>query len=140
MADKLFKDYYNEKLESAFVPGASKILVQTGTAEPEKIDSGLFEQRRQSSFNTSATLPSSANGIKLFCNPVANITITIDATLLNNLQENYFINKSAFTVTFAAAVGTTLNAEQGLIINAGGTAFLIKEDSLDEVYLFISNP
>jgi hypothetical protein len=140
MADKKFKDYYNLRTESPFVPGSSKILVQTGTDEPKKIDSSLFEQRRQSPFNTSATLPSSANGIKLFCRPVANIITTIDATLLNNLQENYFINKSAFTVTFAAAVGTTLVSPQGLVINQNGTAFLIKEDGLNEVSLFISNP
>tara|TARA_R110000772_G_scaffold243304_1_gene356122 strand:+ start:87 stop:509 length:423 start_codon:yes stop_codon:yes gene_type:complete len=140
MPDKLFKDYYNEKTESAFVPGSSKILVQTGTAEPEKIDTSLFEQQKQSSFNSSSTLPASANGIRLFCRPVANIIITIDASGMSNLQENYFLNKAAFTVTFAAAAGTTLVSPQGLVINENGTAFLIKEDSLSEVSLFVSNP
>jgi hypothetical protein len=45
MADKLFKDYYNEKTESVSVPVNGKLLVQTGTNEPEKIDVDLLKNK-----------------------------------------------------------------------------------------------
>tara|TARA_R110000772_G_scaffold156700_1_gene267881 strand:+ start:670 stop:2247 length:1578 start_codon:yes stop_codon:yes gene_type:complete len=44
MSDKLFKDYYNEKTEAVSVPTGGKVLLQSGTDEPEKIDVSLLTQ------------------------------------------------------------------------------------------------
>ena len=38
MADKLFRTYYNEKVEATTLPSSSKVLIQEGTDEPKKID------------------------------------------------------------------------------------------------------
>mgnify|MGYP003625030187 CR=1 FL=1 len=42
MADKLFRTYYNEKTELSAALDAGKILVQSGTDEPKKVDANLF--------------------------------------------------------------------------------------------------
>ena len=47
MADKLFRDYYNEKTEEVSLPVDGKLLVQTGTDEPDKIDVDLFATAAQ---------------------------------------------------------------------------------------------
>jgi len=42
MADKLFRTYYNEKVEATTLPSSSKVLIQEGTDEPKKIDPSLI--------------------------------------------------------------------------------------------------
>tara|TARA_R110000850_G_scaffold101271_1_gene209514 strand:+ start:487 stop:1944 length:1458 start_codon:yes stop_codon:yes gene_type:complete len=59
MADKLFKDYYNEKIELAATLDAGKILVQSGTAEPKKVDANLFA----SQLDLNKTLHTTSTGL-----------------------------------------------------------------------------
>ena len=42
MADKLFRTYYNEKVEATTLPSSSKVLIQEGADEPKKIDADLI--------------------------------------------------------------------------------------------------
>jgi hypothetical protein len=58
MADKLFRDYFNEKTESVTLPDNSKILIQEGTDEPKKIDIDLFATADNSVKKTGETTQS----------------------------------------------------------------------------------
>jgi hypothetical protein len=58
MADKKFKDYYNEKNEAVAIPSGGKLLLQTGTDEPEKIDVGLITAKSDDSDRLGGELPS----------------------------------------------------------------------------------
>lgn len=42
MADKLFRDYYDERVEQSALDGNTKVLVKTGTGDVEKIDASLL--------------------------------------------------------------------------------------------------
>ena len=56
MADKLFRDYFNEKTETGSVPAGGKLLVQTGGAtEPKRLDVDLFATVANSVQKTGAT-------------------------------------------------------------------------------------
>ena len=56
MADKLFRDYFNEKTETGSVPAGGKLLVQTGGAtEPQKLDIDLLATVANSVQKTGAT-------------------------------------------------------------------------------------
>jgi hypothetical protein len=40
MADKLFRDYFNEKVTDTVLPANAKVLIQDGTGEPTQINAG----------------------------------------------------------------------------------------------------
>tara|TARA_R110000796_G_scaffold83600_3_gene182802 strand:+ start:739 stop:1302 length:564 start_codon:yes stop_codon:yes gene_type:complete len=95
----------------------------------------------QGQIDTSTSLNSGSNGIHVFCNPVADIDITIDHLALADKHENYFINESAFNVTFVPSVANSTNviATNALILEPNGTAYLIRKGSENKIYLKISN-
>jgi hypothetical protein len=62
MADKLFRDYYNEKVTAASIPVAAKIMVQEGASEPKKLDVSVFATAAQGTKADSA-LPSTATAV-----------------------------------------------------------------------------
>jgi hypothetical protein len=95
----------------------------------------------QGAINTTTSLAIGSNGVKIFCNPSANIDITIDYLTLVNNHETFFINKSSFEVTFIASVSssTVVDASDGLVLKPDGIAYLIRAASANEIYLKISN-
>tara|TARA_R110000850_G_scaffold87797_1_gene188608 strand:- start:149 stop:1675 length:1527 start_codon:yes stop_codon:yes gene_type:complete len=101
-----------------------------------------LEIQKQSDINASASLTVGSNGIKVFCNPTAAINITVDHLALKTNHENYFVNESAFNVTFVASVAnsTILVSPNALILQPNGTAYLIRKGALNKTFLYISNP
>jgi hypothetical protein len=95
----------------------------------------------QDSISSTISLTASSNGVRTFCNPSANIDITIDHLTLANNHETLFINKSNFEVTFIASVSssTFVDASSGLVLKPDGMAYLIRAASANEIYLKISN-
>jgi hypothetical protein len=95
----------------------------------------------QDAISSTTSLTASSNGVKIFCNPSANIEITIDHLTLVNNHETLFINKSNFEVTFIASVSssTFVDASSGLVLKPDGMAYLIRAASANEIYLKISN-
>ena len=142
MPDKLFKDYYNEKVEAASVPVSSKMLVQSGTLEPQKIDVKLFAITSQLTITFTTSLVQAASGLKIFCNASAAINVNVDHLSLTTNHENYFVNESTFDVTFVASVAnsTVIVSPNALILKPNGTAYLIRKGALNKTFLYISNP
>tara|TARA_R110000772_G_scaffold100223_2_gene200398 strand:- start:1747 stop:3003 length:1257 start_codon:yes stop_codon:yes gene_type:complete len=95
----------------------------------------------QSDIIAATTLPAASNGEKIFLDPPAAISIDIDHLVLADKQENYFINESAFNVTFVPSVANSTNviAANALILEPSGTAYLIRKGSENKIYLNISN-
>jgi hypothetical protein len=95
----------------------------------------------QSDIIAATTLSSASNGEKIFLDPPAAIDINIDHLELADKQENYFINESAFNVTFVPSVANSTNviAANALILGPNGTAYLIRKGSENKIYLNISN-
>jgi hypothetical protein len=95
----------------------------------------------QGQIDTSTSLNSGSNGIHVFCNPVADIDITIDHLALADKHENFFLNESAFSVTFVADAtnSTVLLGSNGLVLGANSTAYLIRKGTENKTYIKISN-
>ena len=69
MADKLFRTYYNEKTELSAALDAGKILVQSGTDEPKKVDANLFASQldlnsKENTSNKQNSLAVDGTGLK----------------------------------------------------------------------------
>jgi hypothetical protein len=108
---------------------------------------GLVKSPVQSSLNASSSLPGSATGITLLCNPSSDMIVTLDHLNMDARHQNYFINESAFTITFVVSEDdpgqpgyTFLKAPNGVVIDPEGTAFLLRKEGANKIFLNISNP
>jgi hypothetical protein len=101
-----------------------------------------YKKAGQANINASTTLTVGSNGIKIFFNPSFDINLTVDHLALTTNHENYFSNESIYPVTFVAssASSTLLVFYNGLVLNSGGTAYLIRKGTENKTFIYISNP
>jgi hypothetical protein len=98
--------------------------------------------QQQKDINSAVTLGASDIGKYVFFDPIADINIDIDHTQLAVKHSNYFKNESTYTVTFVAnsANATNLIGVNGLVLQSGGTAYLLRKGSENKTYLEVYNP
>jgi hypothetical protein len=109
----------------------------TGTKYPS-----VEALQQQTEITTAETLIASDIGKYIFCNPATAISITVDYTQLAVKHSNYFKNESAHDVTFVANAGnsTVLTGANGLVLQPGGTAYLLRKGNANTTYIEIYNP
>jgi hypothetical protein len=98
--------------------------------------------QQQIEINNTATLTATQIGKYVFFDPTSDIDININHTQLAAKHSNYFKNESIYSVTFVAdsANSTVLIGDNGLVLQSGGTAFLLRKGSENKTYLEIYNP
>ena len=100
MADKLFRTYYNEKVEATTLPSSSKVLIQEGTDEPKKIDASLISNNSIAINNNVVLLDSFRKHIVQTLDQNFTVSIagikegSVVSALFNSSSDPNFINVS----------------------------------------------
>ena len=98
--------------------------------------------QQQTEVTSAITITASQIGKHVFFNPASTINVDVDHTQLAVKHSNYFKNESVHNVTFVANVAnsTVLTGANGLVLQPGGTAYLLRKGSQNKTYLEIYNP
>tara|TARA_R110000782_G_scaffold182535_1_gene272914 strand:+ start:166 stop:627 length:462 start_codon:yes stop_codon:yes gene_type:complete len=133
----------NDLPTTATIPTTGGLIgVNPSSNEFERVNTSLFAITSQLTITFTTSLVQAASGLKIFCNAGAAINVNVDHLALATNHENYFVNESAFNVTFVASVAnsTVIVSPNALILQPNGAAYLIRKGALNKTFLYISNP